>query len=589
MKSITHAATRFLPTAFFLCFTTALLLISGRNYLLFHSMAELFSIIVAFTVFVLAWNTQNFQQNGYLLFLGLSYVFIALLDSLHSLAYQGMGVFPGDDANLPTQLWIGARYLQAFSFLIAPSFLRRRLNVPAVMGAFFTVTTLILLSIFYWQNFPDCFIEPTGLTPFKRYSEYLISALLLLSGILLYRRREDLDRQVLLWLLLATLCAILSEIAFTEYANVYGGANMVGHLLKILSVYWIYKAIIETGFQKPFQFLFRSLKQSESELRASHAELERRVQERTAELTLANQKLQEEIAERIRAEQELKSYKDRLEELVEERTTELQRELALRQASDAALKSYAVKLARSNQDLQEFAFIASHDLQEPLRKIQAFGERLEQRFADQIPEEGQDYLRRMRNAAVRMQKLLNDLLAYSRVNIRPQPLRQIHLGEIAHEVLSDLEVRLEETGGRVELGELPVIQADAAQMRQLFQNLIGNALKFRKPDTPPLVRVYAEYPQPENGSFRLCVEDNGVGFDEAYLERIFQPFQRLHGRSEYEGSGIGLAICRKIAERHNGSISAASRPGQGATFIVTLPFKQPAAEAQDSLPLKTSA
>ena len=588
MKSFAASATRYIPVYLFVLVFGALVLISAENYLLFHTMAELFSISVAFTVFILAWNTQTFQQNGYLLFLGLAYLFIGLIDLLHTLAYQGMGVFPEESANLPTQLWIAARYLQSLSFLIAPFFLRRRLHVLITISAFIAVTSLLLLSIFRWQIFPDSFVEPNGLTPFKRTSEYIIAFIFLLSGVFLYLRRVDLDRDVLRWLLLSTFSAILSEIAFTEYANVYGGANMLGHLLKILSVYWIYKAIIETGFQKPYQFLFRSLKQSESDLRASHAELERRVEERTAALTLANRKLQEEIAERIRAEQELKGYQDRLEELVEERTTELQHELALRKRSDAALKSYAVQLSRSNQDLQDFAFIASHDLQEPLRKIQAFGERLVNRYADQIPAEGQDYLRRMQSAALRMQNLLNDLLAYSRVNTRPQPLRQIQLGEIAAEVLSDLEVRLEESGGRVELGELPAVQADALQMRQLFQNLIGNALKFRGPDTPPLVRVYAEHPEEENGSFRLCIEDNGIGFDEAYLERIFQPFQRLHGRSEYEGSGIGLAICRKIVERHNGSITASSAPGQGASFIVTLPLRQPDGEAQDTLPLQTS-
>lgn len=235
----------------------------------------------------------------------------------------------------------------------------------------------------------------------------------------------------------------------------------------------------------------------------------------------------------------------------------------------AQIQSRDDALQRSNRELQDFAYVASHDLQEPLRKIQAFGDRLKAKCAAALTKDGADYLERMQNAASRMQTLINDLLAFSRITTKAQPFVAVDLAQIAREVLSDLEVRIEQTGGRIEVGELPTLEADPLQMRQLLQNLIGNALKFRREYAKPIVAINAH----TNGDdcCRLTVEDNGIGFDMKYLDRVFGMFQRLHGRDEYEGTGVGLAICRKIAERHGGSITAESSPGKGATFIVTLP------------------
>ncbi len=250
------------------------------------------------------------------------------------------------------------------------------------------------------------------------------------------------------------------------------------------------------------------------------------------------------------------------------------------------------RLRRSNRELQDFAYVASHDLQEPLRKVQAFGDRLQKKFADSLNEEGKDYISRMQNAAGRMQTLINDLLTFSRVTSKAQPFKSVDVKEIAGEVVSDLEVRIEQTGGKVEIGDLPTIDADPVQMRQLLQNLIGNALKFHRPDETPIVKIYAETALQQNESVsaaddnnlqtvgsgkqicKIVVQDNGIGFEEKYLDKVFTVFQRLHGRSEYEGSGIGLAVCRKIVERHGGAITARSELNKGSTFFVTLPLAQ---------------
>ena len=255
------------------------------------------------------------------------------------------------------------------------------------------------------------------------------------------------------------------------------------------------------------------------------------------------------------------------------------RDITDRKMAEKQLRNYTFKLEQSNRELQEFAYVASHDLQEPLRKVQAFGDRLEKKCAAALSDEGRDYVNRMKNAAGRMQNLINDLLTFSRVATKTQPFQPMELKTIVEEVVSDLEVRIEQTGGRVEIGELPVLEADPLQMRQLFQNLIGNGLKFHRPDEKPLVKVFVEKDSSkgdeiEEGFCRIAIEDNGIGFDEKYLDRIFTVFQRLHGRMEYEGSGIGLAVCRKIVERHSGQITAASEEGKGATFFIDLPIRQ---------------
>jgi PAS domain S-box-containing protein len=244
-------------------------------------------------------------------------------------------------------------------------------------------------------------------------------------------------------------------------------------------------------------------------------------------------------------------------------------EILERRNAQEQLKIYTAELERSNRELENFAYVSSHDLQEPLRKIQMFGDRLAMRYRDQLEEQGQDYLARMQNAAGRMQALIQDLLAFSRVMTRNEPFVAVDLGRVVQTVLAELETTLSSLNGRVQLDPLPTIQADPTQMHQLFQNLISNGLKYHKPEEPPHLHVFAQ--EMANGHCQIHVQDNGIGFDEKYLDRIFTVFQRLHGRLEYEGTGIGLAISRRIVERHGGQLTAVSQPGQGATFIVTLP------------------
>jgi signal transduction histidine kinase len=267
--------------------------------------------------------------------------------------------------------------------------------------------------------------------------------------------------------------------------------------------------------------------------------------------------------------------------IVHETTQSVQTTQHLQQRT-AELAQANTQLRRLNANLQEFAYVASHDLQEPLRKIQQFGDLLRQAFAHQ-PGPGSDYLARMLTAAARMSTLIRDLLAYSRLTTQQPPHQEVSLTELVDEVLTDLEVSIEESNAQIRVNHLPLVQGDRTQLGQLFQNLITNALKFRQAATAPVVEISSQQiaiddlptgvkPDPGARAYhRIDVVDNGIGFEEKYVGRIFQVFQRLHGKQQYPGTGIGLAICEKVVLHHGGSITARSQPGQGATFTIYLP------------------
>lgn len=269
------------------------------------------------------------------------------------------------------------------------------------------------------------------------------------------------------------------------------------------------------------------------------------------------------ITPRVEAENALKKQHENLEIIVRERTEDLERTLH--------------SLESSNRELESFAYIASHDLQEPLRKVQAFSDRLKTKYKAVLDEQGIDYLVRLESSGRRMQAMVNDLLAFSRVKTKGKPFETVNLYEVLKDVVSDLEIRIKETKAEIEINELPMVTADPQQMRQIFLNLISNAVKFHAEDVTPHVKIFQQSTNTKSSGlgafYEIVVQDNGIGFDSQYLDRIFKPFQRLHGRDQYEGTGIGLAICHRIIERHGGSITAESQVGRGTKFIITLPIK----------------
>jgi light-regulated signal transduction histidine kinase (bacteriophytochrome) len=283
--------------------------------------------------------------------------------------------------------------------------------------------------------------------------------------------------------------------------------------------------------------LFWQLEGMVEALSVAHDELELRVQERTSQLATANQALQAENAERVRAEE--------------------------------AIQRYAKELERSNKELQQFAYVASHDLQEPLRMVASFLQLLERRYSEKLDQNAKDYIFYAVDGAKRMQTLILDLLEYSRVGTRGKPFAKINLNEVIQQVQSNLKITIRENKAKIACSRLPMVFGDDTQLIQVFQNLIGNAIKFHGEQNPE-IHVSSKR---KNGNYEIMVRDNGIGIDPHYAERIFLIFQRLHNREDYPGNGIGLAICKRIVERHGGTIWVESQAEQGATFHVTLPAK----------------
>ncbi|MHC4598100.1 MAG: MASE3 domain-containing protein [Planctomycetota bacterium] len=291
-----HPSTRFFRILFDLIFWSVLLggliLASRYNYLLFHALGEGFAIAVALGMFMVAWNGRRFLRYDYLVFLGTAYLFVASIDFLHLLAYKGMGIFPGGGSNLPTQLWVTARSIESVSFLTASIYFHRRMNTVGVFSIYTLVTSLLLFAIFL-GHFPACYIEGEGLTPFKKFAEYGVSLLFAVAGGILWFRRDRIDTGVFRLVLAALAVTVASELAFTLYVDVYGFFNLLGHFLKILSFYLIYRAVIQTSLMKPYNLLFLDLKRSEDSLREAREGLERKVADRTKDLADVNEVLRQ--------------------------------------------------------------------------------------------------------------------------------------------------------------------------------------------------------------------------------------------------------------------------------------------------------
>ena len=854
---------------------------SFHDFLLFHSLAELFSIVIAFGIFIVAWNSRRIEKNHYMLFLGIAYLFIGFFDLAHTLTYKGIVVFH-QDADTPTQFWIIARYLESLSLLIAPFFLARSFKISRVFTLFTFISGVLLLTVIL-NIFPACYVEGAGLTPFKRYSEYIIAALLTGAFFLLRQRKERLNRDIFLLLSASILLTIASEFFFTIYSSVFGIANIIGHLFKFISFYFIYKALVETGLRKPYEFLFRELQESEQKYRSLFSHMLNGfayhkvvfdhnnvpVDYLFLEVNSAFEKMTglrrqdiigkkvtevisgiresefdwigeygkivvdgtsftteqyseslnrwyslsayspeygyfavifEDITSRKRADQELREREwqfkstfenaatgiahlslqgrfllvnqrlceilgytpDELQEKTfqditfpEDLTTNLaqtdrlmkgeiknysiekryihknghliwvnltesvqlddagnplyfivvledvtkrkhaesallesenkfriiadsikdvlwmsspenrqiiyinpaceevwgisrrdlyakpqlftaavhpddcawlqnddpfsaiynfegksafhyriirpdgtirwiedcrvpvydeQGEMSLivgiardvthRQNAELAREEHfrqitalMEELKRSNQDLQQFAYIASHDLQEPLRTVSSFVQLLKKRYQGKLDRKADVYINYAVSGTAHMQHLLQDLLSFSRIGGGELNLQSVELSLILDKVLQSLEQLIKQSGAEITCSSLPLVIADPMQINQLFQNLISNAIKFRG-ESKPLIDISAKH---REGCLIIRVRDNGIGIEPKYLDRIFLIFQRLHRRDEYPGTGMGLAICKRIVERHGGRMYVESVPGTGSTFSFTIP------------------
>ncbi|MFZ5773044.1 MAG: sensor histidine kinase [Thermodesulfobacteriota bacterium] len=506
------AGPRALPLVLAFLLVAGLYASSRYSYLLFHTLTEFFCILVIFVVFVLAWNTRRMLDNHYLLFIGIASLSSGTLQLLHTLAYKDFGVFPGSSANPATQLWIAFRFVSGVSFAAAPFFIERKMNTTLVLAGYAAVTFLLAVAVFL-GFFPDCYLEGQGLTPFKINSEYFIILIYLAALGLLLHKRHAFDRGVLRLLAASIITAVAAELSFTKYISVFGIFNLVGHLFMLVSVFCIYRAIVVTGLVQPTSLLFRNLKESEEKISG------------------LNRELQQHVAE----------------------------------------------LQESNRELDAFSYAVSHDLRAPLRAIDGFSQALLEDYGSRLGEEGRDYLQRMSSASQRMTQLIEDLLNLSRSGRIELRRGEVDLSAMARDVAENL--RKTQPGREVEFVIAPglTVNGDERLLRVALDNLLGNGWKFtaRREQGKIEMGMLAAGGNGRTGMHAeegnvYYVKDNGAGFAMVYADRLFAPFQRLHSRDEFGGTGIGLATVRRIIERHGGRIWAESAPDQGATFYFTL-------------------
>lgn len=495
---------------------------SVHSFLLFHTLAEMFSVAIACGMFMIAWNSRKFMNNHYLLFLGIAYLFVGGLDLLHALAYEGMDLLAtGNNTDVAAQFWIAARSMESLSLLISPFLLQRRVRIDILITTYCAVFLMVILTIAYWKIFPACFIEGHGLTPFKINTEYLICLTLLASAALIYKHRKEQDPTVVKWLLLSIVLTIASEIAFTEYIQADGISNLIGHFFKILSFYFIYRAIIQTGLTNPYSLLFLELKRSEQALQRSRRNLEEKVTERTTDLQATIMELSAEVQKRLKAENMLRRLS---RESIE--TLESDRKSVSKELHDSISGSLAaIKLL----------------LEEIFENI------------------GKDIDLETKQIGKAIYYLGDTIRETKRISARLRPLTLEELGLLATieahvRRFSDL-YRTIKIDFKLEAKEEEIPASLKIVIYRILQEALNNVGKHSKA-TSVCIGLKAT-----DGKIVLELADNGIGFDQ-----LHQPPTRS------ELSGYGLQSMRERTEIIGGRFSLVSAPNQGVHIKVDLPL-----------------
>lgn len=471
-----------------------LFLLSKENYLLYHGIVEMLSVVVAVTIFSIGWNSKQFAQDNTLLVISVAYLSVGVFDFLHVFSYKGMGAFPDRGANLATQLWVTARYLQSGALVWAALLLggKKRLNPNWLLIGWVLAGALLIVFIVPLRLFPTCYDESAGLTTFKIASEYVISGLLAVAGLLFWHSRHFLNRQILILLIASVALNILAELSFTLYVDVYGLFNFIGHIFKLISVVLVYLALVQGSLQSPYESLFRRLS-----------------------LELAQRKTSED------------------------------------------------KLHTANRELDAFVYTVSHDLRTPLTPIIGYADYLVER-EEGLDDEARQLLAKISTLGRGMSKTMEDLLVLAKLGKLEVSGHPVSVEVVIDKVLMALGSCLHEAGQTVHKGALPESRVPESLLSQMFGNLIGNALQYGR---GAAIEVGGERVEKR---VRFYVRDHGPGVPANERERIFELFFRGSGAAHTKGTGIGLAIVRKIARLYHGQAWIEATPGGGTTFWVEM-------------------
>lgn len=596
-------------------------------FLLFHTTTELFSIIVAVGIFIIAWNTRRLSDNSFFLFLAISFLFIALIEGLHTLAYRGINVFPWYSSDvaatdLAAKFWIVARYIQSFSLLLSIGIINKKLNKSFI----FIIYSIILICsiwLIFAGIFPTCFNDQ-GLTPFKIINEYIVISLLITSIILFREKRKEFDAYILNLLILAILLTIFQELAFTLYSDAYGILNFTGHILKILAYYCIYKALIATTLLKPYDLLFRNLKKSEESLVQErntlitlNKEIETIIQtvpdgilllDTEGRIYLTNNPFQEIYRQTYHEDfyigkklldlpdnilitniKEYFNFKKEKTKIVKLETDQyFQISSSFIHLLDKALFGLLIVI----HDVTEFIEIenirkqilsnVSHELRTPLTVINMSIKNLETYGGRMDEDQKTDVIKMISKNSVVLSQMIEDLLTSSSIEANTIQLQwtSYQLLELIQEILIELEPPRSEKEITVDLEIDPNIQlfGDYRRISQVFRILIDNAIKYSYEQSTIKIEAIDHYTGKFNSKqldgVLIQVSDTGIGIKSQDIPKLFKRFFRSDDVKNIKGTGIGLSIAKELIQLHKGTIYVESEYGKGTTFSIFLPHME---------------
>lgn len=587
----------------YLIFSSLLFLIylsSLYNYLLFHTVAELSAITISIGIFIIGWNSKAYLKTSFFLIIGVSFLFIGIIDLIHTLAYTGLNIFIGFTSNLPTSLWIVARYWQALSLLLALILFKKKINLYYLVFLNL-IFLIILMEAIFSGIFPVCYIEGVGLTPFKIISEYIIDLIFIISLIWFYLLKKEFDKKIRVYIIISTISTILSEIAFTFYIGVYDFSNLVGHLLKIVAFYYMYKAIIKTGIKEPYDLLFRKLKLSEEELKIRAERLEDMASfplENPNPVLRVNEAL---IMSANKASQEIFNTEEgnlipkTLQHYIDEcfsTSKNMEPEIKIGDAvytfffmineAKGYVNIYGLNITeriKAKQRLERFVATVSHELRNPISVLVTSTEFLNS-HSDELTEEIIQKLKEgMTKNIYLLKDLVNDILMLSRIDERKITL---DLSEVKpFEIIQEILVLMEPIGNRknmtfkVSIDPNLTIYGDSKRLDQIFRIFIDNGIKYSAKDSMVMIEAVDLYHghlnQQNIDGVLFIIEDTGIGIAKDDIPNLFKRFFRSDKVSDIPGTGLGLSIAKELIELHGGSVDVESEFMKGTKFSIFLP------------------